>query len=47
MAWNSRSALRAEKIDGVEVDIISLEDLKINKPASARYQDLDDLDHLP
>ena len=37
----------AEKIDGVEVQIINLEDLKINKRASARHQDLDDLDHLP
>lgn len=33
-------------IDGVEVSIISLEDLKRNKTASGRHKDLDDLDHL-
>jgi predicted nucleotidyltransferase len=33
-------------IDGVEVNIISLKHLKINKKASGRYKDLDDLDHL-
>lgn len=35
------------EIDGVEVMVISLEDLKTNKRASARHQDLEDLDHLP
>ena len=34
-------------IDGVEVSLISLEDLKVNKKASGRYKDLDDLEHLP
>lgn len=34
-------------LDGVEVSLISLEDLKINKKASGRHKDLDDLDHLP
>lgn len=33
--------------DGVEVDLISLQHLKINKKASGRYKDLDDLEHLP
>lgn len=33
-------------IKGVQVSIISLEDLKINKKASGRYKDLDDLEHL-
>ena len=33
-------------IEGVEVSIISLEDLMINKKASGRYKDLDDLEHL-
>ncbi len=33
-------------IDGVEVNIISLKHLKINKKASGRYKDLDDLEHL-
>jgi hypothetical protein len=34
-------------IDGVEVDIISLTDLKTNKRASGRHQDLNDLEKLP
>ena len=33
-------------IDGVGVNIISLKHLKINKKASGRYKDLDDLEHL-
>lgn len=33
-------------IDDVEVQIISLEHLKLNKRASGRYKDLDDLEHL-
>lgn len=35
------------KIDGVEVNIINLEDLKKNKKASGRYKDLNDLENLP
>jgi len=34
-------------IDEVPVSLIALEDLKKNKKASARYKDLDDLEHLP
>jgi len=34
-------------IEGVEVNLISLPDLKVNKQASGRYKDLDDLEHLP
>ena len=34
------------EIDGVEVDIISLADLRTNKKASGRYQDLSDLEKL-
>lgn len=34
-------------IDGVDVNLISLPSLKVNKQASGRYKDLDDLDHLP
>ena len=34
-------------VDGVEVNIIGLEDLKANKKASGRHQDLSDLEHLP
>ena len=33
-------------IDGVEVEIINLEHLKLNKKASGRYKDLDDLENL-
>ena len=35
------------EVDGVFVDIISLADLKANKRASGRLQDLDDVDKLP
>jgi hypothetical protein len=34
-------------IDGVDVNLISLHHLKVNKQASGRYKDLDDLEHLP
>ena len=34
-------------IDGVETNIISLEDLKKNKKAAGRAQDIADLEHLP
>ncbi len=34
-------------IDDISVNIISLEHLKINKKASGRIKDLDDLEHLP
>ena len=33
-------------IDGVLVSVISLEDLKLNKKASGRWKDLDDLEKL-
>jgi hypothetical protein len=33
--------------DGVEVRLIALEDLKTNKRAAGRHQDLADLEHLP
>jgi predicted nucleotidyltransferase len=36
-----------DTIDGQEVSVISLEHLKINKAASGRHKDLDDLEHLP
>lgn len=35
------------EIDGVEVNLISLENLKINKKASGRLKDLNDLENLP
>lgn len=35
------------EFDGIPVSLISLSDLKVNKLASARPKDLDDLEHLP
>ena len=35
------------EMDGIEVDLISLADLKTNKRASGRHQDLSDLEKLP
>lgn len=35
------------ELDGVEVDLISLNDLKINKKASGRSKDIADLEKLP
>ena len=35
-----------DEIDGVKANIIDLEHLKINKKASGRYKDLNDLEHL-
>lgn len=35
------------EIDGILINFISLEDLKINKKASGRHKDLEDLEHLP
>lgn len=34
-------------LDGIPVNLISLEDLKINKRASGRFKDLSDLENLP
>jgi hypothetical protein len=36
-----------DNLDGVEVNLISLKHLKINKKASGRYKDLNDLENLP
>ncbi len=36
-----------DEIDGVKVNLISLEHLKQNKLASGRHKDLNDLEHLP
>lgn len=35
------------EIDDIRVNFICLEDLKVNKKASARHKDLEDLEHLP
>lgn len=37
----------ADELDGVVVNLISLECLKINKQTSGRYKDLNDLENLP
>ncbi len=34
-------------LDGVPVNIISLDDLKTNKKAAGRFKDLADLEYLP
>jgi hypothetical protein len=34
------------EIDGITVNLLSLEDLKTNNRASGRHKDLDDLEHL-
>ena len=34
-------------LDGIEVNLIDLEDLKTNKRASGRHKDLEDIEHLP
>ncbi len=40
---------RRNRVDvgGMQVSLISLEDLKTNKKASGRHKDLEDLEHLP
>jgi len=35
------------ELDGVPTNLISLKHLKINKKASGRYKDLNDLENLP
>ena len=35
-----------DEIDGIQVNVINLEHLKINKKASGRHKDLDDLENL-
>jgi hypothetical protein len=36
-----------DEIDGIEINFMSLEDLKINKQASGRPKDISDLQNLP
>ena len=35
------------EIDGIQINFISLHDLKKNKRAAGRHKDLEDIDHLP
>ena len=37
---------RSVSVDGISIQTISLDDLKMNKKASGRYKDLDDLENL-
>ena len=37
---------QVDVLDGVEVNLISLAHLKVNKKASGRYKDLNDLENL-
>ena len=34
-------------VDGVTVSLIGLEHLRVNKRAAGRFEDLDDIEHLP
>lgn len=36
-----------DRIDDIEIDLIDLQSLKINKRASGRFKDLSDLENLP
>jgi len=48
VAWDPCYAERVQDtLDGVPVNLISLRQLKLNKKASGRHQDLADLEHLP
>jgi hypothetical protein len=40
------AARQVDVLDGVEVNLISLDHLKVNKKASGRYKDLNDLENL-
>jgi len=40
------AARQVDILDGVEVNLISLDHLKVNKKASGRYKDLNDLENL-
>ena len=40
------AARQVDELDGIEVNLISLDHLKVNKKASGRYKDLNDLENL-
>jgi hypothetical protein len=44
---NFDECFRQRVVDEIEVNIISLKQLKINKKASGRHKDLDDIENLP
>ena len=35
------------ELDGIQIYLISLQDLKKNKRATGRHKDLEDIEHLP
>jgi len=35
------------EIEGIPINLISLQDLKKNKRATGRHEDLEDMEHLP
>ena len=40
------AARQMDVLDGIDVNLISLDHLKVNKKASGRYKDLNDLENL-
>ena len=44
--WGCYERRRTDVLDGVQVSVISLEDLKVNKKAAGRLKDLADLENL-
>jgi predicted nucleotidyltransferase len=40
------AARQVDELDGIDVNLISLDHLKVNKKASGRYKDLNDLENL-
>lgn len=43
----SFSRRKTVEIDGIELNLLSLQDLKVNKLASGRHKDLNDIENLP
>ncbi len=41
------AARQVDELDGIDVSLISLDHLKVNKKASGRHKDLNDLENLP
>ncbi|MES2464628.1 MAG: hypothetical protein V4671_29040 [Armatimonadota bacterium] len=44
---NASRIVAVAELGSISVNVISLEDLKVNKAASGRLKDLNDLQHLP
>ncbi len=41
------SSREVVEIDGIPINLISLQDLKKNKRAAGRHKDMEDIEHLP